>query len=69
MKARFDLATMIGWHGEAFARTKTVKPLSEYLKPPLAPEDRRRRGAERVREMLIRMESKQKKKGAGDGAG
>jgi hypothetical protein len=33
MKADGDLATMIGWNAEAFARTKRMKPIADYLKP------------------------------------
>tara|TARA_Y100001933_G_scaffold264325_1_gene329412 strand:- start:2171 stop:2392 length:222 start_codon:yes stop_codon:yes gene_type:complete len=34
MKATGDLATMIGWSSERFARTQKVKSLGEYLQPP-----------------------------------
>lgn len=54
-----DLAVMIGWNGEAFARTKTIKPLAEYLKPPLSPEEKRRQGARKVRAMFERIAKKQ----------
>lgn len=53
MKARADMATMIGWNAEQFARTKRVKPLGHYLKPtkPRTAES----GARDVRRMLERL--------------
>ena len=59
MKARNDLATMIGWNAEAFARTKQMKPLPEYLKPALSPEQQRAEGAQGLRSMIQRMKKKQ----------
>jgi hypothetical protein len=62
VKARFDLATMIGWEARRFHHMKAPKPLAEYLKPPLTPEEKREQGAQKVRAMFQRMA---KKKGAG----
>lgn len=56
MKASGDLATMIGWNGEAFARTKKMKPLEDYLKPKTRTADS---GARDVRRMFERMMKKQ----------
>lgn len=57
MKASGDLATMIGWNAEAFARTKKMKPLAKYLEPkkPKTAES----GALDVRRMFERMIAKQ----------
>ena len=57
MKATSDLATMIGWNAEAFARTKKMKPLGKYLEPtkPKTAES----GALDVRRMFDRMIAKQ----------
>ena len=62
MKARGDMATMIGWNAEGFARTKRMKPLAHYLKPtkPKTAES----GARDVRRMFERMI----RKGDNDGA-
>lgn len=32
---------MTGWHTEVFARTKQVKPLGSYLRPPPKPNPER----------------------------
>lgn len=57
MKASADLATMIGWNAEAFARTKRMKPLGKYLEPtkPKTAES----GALDVKRMFDRMIAKQ----------
>lgn len=59
MKATADLAIMIGWNAESFARTKRIKALNEYLKPPLSPAQMREEGAQDVRRMFERMIVKQ----------
>ena len=59
MKAQGDLALSIGWNAEAFARTKRMKPLAEYLKPAPTPERRREQGARDVKRMFDRMIHKQ----------
>lgn len=64
MESQGDLATMIGWNAEAFARTKKMKPLGDYLKPAPTPEGRRDKGASEVKRMLDRMIAKQEKEGA-----
>ena len=57
------MATMIGWNGELFARTKRIKPLGHYLKPATSkPSDD---GGRDVRRMFERMIAKQ---GNDDGA-
>lgn len=61
MKGNFDLALAAGWHAVAFDRTKTVKPLGEYLKPPLTPEQQREKDAQKVRQAFERRIKKQKK--------
>lgn len=63
MKASADKALSIGWNAEAFARTKRMKPLGEYLKPAPSPEGRRAKGTSDVKRMLDRMIAKQKKEG------
>lgn len=64
MKARSDLATMTGWNAEAFARTKRLEPLANYLKPVKQPSPEQ--GASDLRAMIARMAAKQ---GARDGNG
>lgn len=44
----------IGWHGEAFARTKSVKSLAEYLKPEPTAAEKREAGARQLIAMLER---------------
>lgn len=63
MKAKVDLATMIGWNAEAFARTKSMKPLGKYLEPAPTPEQTREQGARDVMRMFDRMIAKQGKDG------
>lgn len=65
MKARAEQSVSIGWHTEAFARTKTMKKLDEYLKPALSPEQKRAKGNRAVIEMMMRAAKKQ---GKTDGA-
>jgi|TARA_Y100000034_G_scaffold133796_1_gene200335 aconitase B len=57
MKATGDLATMIGWSSERFARLQKVKSLDEYLKPakPTSADE----GARAVQRMFARMAAKQ----------
>lgn len=57
MKAKDDMATMIGWNAEAFARTKRIKPLAKYLeaKKPKSAES----GARDVKRMFDRLIAKQ----------
>ncbi|MBX7496760.1 hypothetical protein K3172_12915 [Qipengyuania sp. 6B39] len=57
MKASVELATMIGWSAERFAREKRLKSLDDYLKPakPKTPES----GALDVRRMFDRMIKRQ----------
>lgn len=64
MKAKGSLATMIGWEARRFHYLKQPKPLAEYLKPELSPEQKREKGA---RDMLAKFKriAKQKKKGPG----
>lgn len=64
MKATGDLAVMLGWNVEAFARTKRMKPLGEYIKPtkPKTADD----DARDVRRMFDRLIVKQE---AADGDG
>jgi len=52
---------MIGWHARNLHYVEKLKPLAEYLKPPLTPEEKREQGAKKVRAMFERMA---KKKGA-----
>lgn len=58
------MAVTLGWNSEAFARTKRMKPLNEYLTPtkPRTPDD----DAQDVRRMFERMIAEQ---GAADGNG
>jgi len=62
MKASSDLATMIGWNAEAFARSKRIKPLGEYLKPKRDADPDA--GAADLRAMIGRIKAKQE---GGDG--
>jgi hypothetical protein len=66
MKGNFDIALATGWHAVSFDRTKNVKPLGEYLKPALTPEQQRELDAQRVRQAFERRIKKQRKE-AGDG--
>jgi hypothetical protein len=59
LEADSEQAVAIGWHAEAFARTKRMKPLPEYLKPPPSPERQREQGARDVKRMFDRMIKKQ----------
>lgn len=59
MKGAADLATMTGWHTEAFQRTKRMKPLADYLRPVMSPEDRRTAGAREVSRMFDALIAKQ----------
>lgn len=63
MKAQVDLATMIGWNAEMFARSKRLEPLTKYLQPakPKSPDQ----GAAELRGMIARMAAKQ---GTSDGS-
>lgn len=64
MKATDDLATMIGWNAEKFAREgKKMRPLAHYLKRSTQPTAAS--GAQDVRRMFERMIAKQ---GGDDGA-
>lgn len=60
MKANGEQSLAIGWHAEAFARTKRMKPLGDYFKPELTAEQKRIKGASDVAAMLRRMEKKGK---------
>jgi len=60
MKGISDNATAIGWSAEAFARTKTMKPLGDYLKPEPTAVDMRAKGAADVGAMLRRLEARSK---------
>ena len=58
MKATDDLATMIGWNAEKFAREgKKMRPLAHYLKRAKQPSAAS--GARDVRRMFERMIAKQ----------
>lgn len=61
LKSHADLATMIGWNAEAFARTKRMKPLDEYFKPPVTPEAKRDKGARDLKRMFDRRIAHQEK--------
>jgi hypothetical protein len=66
MKGNFDLALASGWEAERFARTKNIKALADYLKPPPTPEGRRQQGARDVKRMLDRMIKKQEAAGGAE---
>lgn len=53
-RAHQELAT--GWHAEAFARTKQLKPLGDYL---MDDDERARRGAGRVLALAKAVKAKQ----------
>lgn len=53
---------MIGWNAEAFARSKRIKPLGEYLKPKKDADPDA--GAADLRAMIGRIKAKQE---GGDG--
>lgn len=55
---------MIGWNVRNLHHVQRLKPLADYLKPALAPDEKREQGAKKVRAMFERMA---KKKGASDG--
>lgn len=57
LKAKLDLAIMIGWQGEKFARTPRIKPLGEYLKATGRPDPDT--GAADLRDMISRRARKQ----------
>jgi hypothetical protein len=59
IKGQIDLAVSVGWNAEAFARTKRMKPLAEYLKPAPTPERTRDQGARDVKLMFDRMIKRQ----------
>lgn len=61
-KGRGDLATMIGWNAESFARTKRMKPLPKYLEA--AKPKNAESGARDVQRLFERLIAKQ-----GDGNG
>lgn len=60
------MAVMTGWNGEAFARTKRLKPLPEYLKPAPDEGTRQANGAAAVLALFRRAQAKQEKR-VGDG--
>lgn len=63
VSARFkgsrDQAITTAWHGESFARTKTIKPLDKYLTPLPSAASRRAKGAADVLAMFRRAFNKQ----------
>ena len=67
MKHNADLATSIGWHGEAFARTKRLQPLAKLLEVERDPQTKRADGAARVASLFRKIHSKQK--GSANGSG
>lgn len=48
MKSSHDMALMIGWRSEFFARTKAMKSLADYLRTP---DERRNNAARKILEM------------------
>lgn len=58
MKAQREQVLAIGWHSEAFARTKRLQALGEYLQPAPTIADKRAKGAADVAAMLRRLEKK-----------
>lgn len=54
----------MAWHSAAFARTKDLKPLSEYLKPPPTFEEKREVGSLKLVAMLERMERRGRNHGS-----
>lgn len=61
MKGAAEHALSIGWHAEAFARTKRMKPLGKLLAAELSPEEKRAAGASKVLAMFRNMKRKEKK--------
>lgn len=59
-KARTENEVAIGWQVEKFAREgKSMKPLGDYLRPLLAPEQRRSQGSLRALQMFQRLHARQ----------
>lgn len=65
-KASQEQALSIGWNAEAFARTKRMKPLDDYLKPAPPPEAKRDKGARDLKRMFDRKIKKQEEAANGD---
>ncbi|TDW65349.1 hypothetical protein EDF57_103533 [Novosphingobium sp. PhB55] len=62
MKGAAAQALATGWHAEAFARTKRLKPLDKLLEPALTPEEKRNAGTGKVLAMFRAMKLNQEKK-------
>lgn len=60
-KGTRDQAITTAWHGEAFARTKTIKPLDKYLTPLTSAASRGAKGAADVLGLFRRALAKQEK--------
>lgn len=68
LRGQLRLATMIGWHAEAFARTKQMKPLDKYLAAAVPARQRREQGASAVLAMFRRHAAKQAQANESEGS-
>lgn len=62
MKGHSDQAVSIGWHAEAFARTKRLKPLAKLLEPELPPQKKTAAGAGKLAARFRQIQRSQKEK-------